>query len=167
MDGIDQQGDWGQSQWEGHRHLRGCHICKIDGISWYLIGERESQGHPHDPGSVQSPRNDTLMTLTLRQVTQFLWHNWPTNMQQLNIYRSLWNCVMTLYIERRCVIPQTNTIKTMCHSWKPPWPLPLRLTWECCWSSRCVGVLQSSKWCVACHGSIQIVGRGKIKLKED
>jgi hypothetical protein len=27
---------------------------------------------------------------------------------------------MTLYIERRCVIPQTNIIKTMCHSWKPP-----------------------------------------------
>jgi hypothetical protein len=99
-------------------------------MTWYLIGERWNQGHPHDPGSARSSRNDTPMTLPLRQVDTIFKHNWPTNMHQLNMYRNLWNCAMTLCIERAWDVGHLANqyseddvpfLKTS------PWPLPLRL----------------------------------------
>jgi hypothetical protein len=47
-------------------------IYKQDDMTLDLIGERGDKGHPHDSGSAPSPRNDTSMTLPLRQVDTIL-----------------------------------------------------------------------------------------------
>jgi hypothetical protein len=89
-------------------------------MTWYLIGERGNQGHPHDPGLARSTMTDTLMTLTLRQVdTIFIAQLTNQHAGIKYLHEPMKLCYVPMHWERVCH-PQTNTIKMMCHSWKNP-----------------------------------------------
>jgi hypothetical protein len=70
------------------------------------------------------------MTLPLRQVDTIFKHDWPTNMQQFNMYRNLWNCAMNPVHLEKIGHPANQYSKDDISFLKtPPRLLPRGLSW--------------------------------------